>query len=161
FNWTIYPRFSELKNRFGEVIEYVEIVDRIEFEINGLRFVPVSVNHKVPATGFLISDADSTIAITGDTAETEEFWKVVNDRGPITALFIECAFPNEFDELSTISHHLTPRKLLLELGKFENQNCPIYVINIKPAYRSAVVGQLESLGIPRLEILETGREYQL
>jgi cAMP phosphodiesterase len=161
FNWQIYPRFSELKNRYGEVIEYSEIFPGTEFDVRGLKFLPIAVNHKVPSMGFVISDADSSIAITGDTAEMTEFWHIINSHGRLDALFVECAFPDEFDELSSISHHLTPQKLGNELTKFGDRNCPIYVINIKPAYRSAVVSQLESLGIENLSILEVGREYKL
>jgi cAMP phosphodiesterase len=161
FNWQIYPRFSELKNRYGEVIEYAEIFPGTEFEVKGLKFLPIAVNHNVPSMGFLISDKDSSIAITGDTAEMTEFWDIVNGHAPLDALFVECAFPNEFDELSTISHHLTPQKLGNELRKFNDRNCPIYVINIKPAYRSAVVSQLETLGVENLRIFEVGREYKL
>jgi len=161
FNWQIYPRFSELKNHFGDVIEYTEIFPGTEFEVQGLKFLPISVNHRVPSTGYLISDDTTSVAITGDTAEMSEFWDVVNNKAPIDALYIECAFPNEFDELSTISHHLTPNKLRVELKKFTDRTCPIFVINIKPAYRSAVVKQLESLGLENLSVLELGREYKL
>ncbi len=160
FNWRIYPRFSELQNRFGEVIEYNEIFPGTEFDAKGAKFLPIPVNHKVPSMGFLISDHDSTIAITGDTAEMTEFWDIVNEQKQLDALIVECAFPNEFDELSTISHHLTPRKLRSELEKLE-RNCPIFVINIKPAYRTSVVAQIESLGLENLSILEVGREYRL
>lgn len=160
FNWQVYPRFSELTNRYGSVIEYREIEDGREFGIRDLRFTPVAVNHKVPSTGFLVSDGGSQIAISGDTAEMDGFWDVVNALEEIDALLIECAFPNEFDELSSISHHLTPKKLETELAKFKHDNCPIYVINIKPAYREAVVNELKSLSIERLRILEIGREYE-
>jgi cAMP phosphodiesterase len=157
FNWSVYPRFSELKNEFGRVIDYREIRHEEEFDVRHLNLRSVAVNHKVPSCGFLIQDQRITLAITGDTAEMDGFWETVNSLEKLDALLIECAFPNEFDELSTISHHLTPDKLRYELDKFE-MNCPIYAINIKPTHRDAVCGQLAALG-QDLRVLEAGREY--
>lgn len=158
FNWAVYPRFSEIKNDHGEVIEYVEIKNS-EFDVKHLNLHPAAVNHRVPSTGFIVSDGKSTIAISGDTAEMDEFWDVVNKIERLDALLIECAFPDEFEELSSISHHLTPAKLKTEIGKLKHSDCPIYVINIKPSYREAIVSQLEKLSLLRLQILEVGKEY--
>ena len=158
FNWSVYPRFSELKNRYGGVITYREIRHQEEFEVRHLRMRSVAVNHRVPSCGFLIRDDQTTIAITGDTAEMDLFWDTVNSLENLDALLIECAFPNDFEELSTISHHLTPSKLERELEKLELP-CPVFVINIKPSHIEAVSSQLAALGRQDLQILEVGREY--
>jgi cAMP phosphodiesterase len=159
FNWSVYPRFSELRNRFGSVIDYREIRNGDAFGVRHLKIRPVAVNHKVPSCGFLIQDGRTTIAITGDTAEMDVFWDEVNSLETLDALLIECAFPDEFEELSTISHHLTPVKLKGELKKLARPSCPVYVINIKPTHREAVCSQLASLEHEGLHVLETGREY--
>ena len=67
FNWSVYPRFSELQNSNGPVIEYVPFSNGIEFAAGGLKIRPISVNHKVPSSGFVISDDENRVAITGDT----------------------------------------------------------------------------------------------
>ena len=159
FNWKIYPRFSELRNEFGSVIEYVEIKEGTEFRIRDLTFSAIPVNHRVPSNGFLIRDGKSAVAFTGDTAEMSDFWGVVNETENLRSLFIECAFPNEFEELADISHHLTPRKLKLELEKLRVRIDEVYVINIKPAYRETIVSQLAGLGDVRLKVFQTGRKY--
>jgi cAMP phosphodiesterase len=161
FNWHVYPRFSELSNKNGKVIEYLSIEDGKEFVVCDLRFTPVAVNHKVPSMGFVVSDGGSTFALTGDTAEMDDFWKTVNAQDKIDLLLIECAFPDEFDELAAISHHLTPKKLAIEIAKFSHLDCPIRVINIKPGYRDTVVHQLGELNIERLEVFEIGRDHEI
>ncbi len=161
FNWSVYPRFSELKNRYGDVIEYSPFEAERDFEVRHLRFNAIGVNHKVPAFGFLISDGVKTIAFSGDTAEMDRFWEVVNAKPRIDAVFIECAFPDEFGELAAISHHLTPIKLAAELNKSGDIDSPIYVINLKPAYRDAIEEELRSLKIDRLQIFDVGREYRI
>lgn len=161
FNWSVYPRFSELKNERGTVLEYFEFAHGDTFEVAHLSVKSIPVNHKVLATGFLISDGISSAAVTGDTAETDEFWQVCRYADDLKAVVVEAAFPNEFDELSAVSNHLTPIKLKAELEKFPERKCPVYVINIKPMYRETVISQLEELSISGLEIVELGRVYQI
>ena len=161
FNWSVYPRFSELANINGAVLEYYPFNRDEEFFVKHLRVKPVDVNHKVPSVGFLVSDGETTFALSGDTAEMGEFWKVVNAEKNLAALLVECSFPNELGELAQISHHLTPKTLEEELKKFSQKHCPIYVINIKPMYFDQVVRQVAELDIENLEILKVGQVYEL
>jgi cAMP phosphodiesterase len=160
FNWSVYPRFSELTNQYGPVIEYHEVQTGKSFTIGSTSILAVPVNHRVPATGFLIESKNARIAISGDTAEMDVFWGIVNNCGKLNALLIECAFPNEFEDLSKVSHHLTPSKLKAELSKFNADVDNVYVINLKPAYRAAIVSQLEEIRDARLKVLEVGRLYE-
>lgn len=160
FNWTIYPRFSELKNDNGEIIEYKSFQVEQEFAVKDLTFKPLSVNHKVPTVGFIINDDKSKIAISGDTSEMETFWDKVNQENALQALLIECAFPNQLTEIAHSSHHLTPKTLSEELKKLTKLDCPIYIINIKPMYYEQVVSQINELQISNLKILEVGRVYE-
>lgn len=161
FNWHVYPSFSELRNGNSAVLEYQTFENGKEFLVKHLRFKPIAVNHKVPTVGFVISDDNKTLGLSGDTAEMEEFWEVLNAEKKLSALLIECAFPDELEELALVSHHLTPQRLKKELEKFTQKDCPIYVINIKPMYFDEVVRQVETLKIKNLEILKVGRVYNL
>ncbi len=159
FNWTIYPRFSELKNANGEIVVYKPFQVSDKIQINNLTFKPVSVNHKVPTVGFIVNDEMSKIAISGDTSEMSVFWDKINQENNLNALLIECAFPNSLSEIACTSHHLTPLSLGRELEKFKHTNCPIYIINIKPMYFETVVKEIAEMKIPNLEILEVGKVY--
>lgn len=159
FNWEVYPRFSELSNANGSILEYKIITPNENFEIGNLNFLPIRVNHKVPSVGYSVSDEISTIAITSDTSKMDLFWNEINIIPKLSTILIECAFPNELIELADASHHLTPDVLKAEVAKCR-KNCPIYVINIKPMYREKVVKQLEALQIDNLRILEVGKIYE-
>lgn len=159
FNWSVYPRFSELKNENGAVLEYRSFETGREFDVKHLRVKAVEVNHKVPSVGFIVSDGKTKFAISGDTASTSEFWEELNKETHLDAVLIECAFPDELSELAKASHHLTPKSLKCELQNIKHQNCPIFVINLKPMYREQIVRQLEELGIENLELLEVGKVY--
>ena len=158
FNWDVYPDFSELQNEHGPVLKYSEIDPAAEFKAAHLAIEAVKVNHKVPSAGFLISDGETRIAISGDTAEANGFWDAVNGADGLDALLIECAFPDEMTQLADISHHLTPKRLDIELQKFKAE-CPVYAINIKPMYREIVVQELAKLD-RAITPLEVGRVYE-
>jgi cAMP phosphodiesterase len=159
FNWTIYPRFAELNNENGEVIRYQPFSPEQLVKISHLNFKAIQVNHKVPTVGFVFSDNKCKIAISGDTAQMDRFWEVINEEKKLDALLIECAFPNDLNDLAHSSHHLTPNELKNEITKFKHLNCPIYVINIKPTYREQILTELKILKIKNLKIFEVGRNY--
>jgi ribonuclease BN (tRNA processing enzyme) len=160
FNWSVYPRFSELENVNGPVLEYVPFAPGEPFDLPGLEFTAFSVNHKVPSYGFFISDGVSKILITGDTAEIDGLLERVEGSGELSAIFIECAFPNDMKELAKISHHLTPERLANEIAKIPDRTCPIYCINLKPMYRERIISQLVGLKVQGLEVLDVGRAYE-
>lgn len=161
FNWSVYPKFSELENEIGPVMAYRPFEVGGKFQVRHLKILPVAVNHRVPTSGFIISDESSVIAMSGDTSSMDGFWLEVNRCRDLGALLIECAFPDEMSDLAAISHHLTPRSLAAEVGKLEIAACPVYIINIKPLYRERVIDQLDDLKLANLHIFEVGKIYDL
>lgn len=159
FNWDVYPNFAELENENGAVLKYRPFEIEKPFKAGHLQINAVSVNHKVPAVGFVVSDGRAKFAFTGDTAEMDRFWSVVNAEKSLDALFIECAFPGNLSGLAEVSHHLTPQKLYRELKKFRQKNCPVYAINLKPVYRETIAAEIMKLKIKNLEILEVNKPY--
>lgn len=159
FNWAVYPRFSELMNKSGRVVEYHEFKQGNKFSAQHLTVTSVGVNHKVAASGYVISDGKVSIGITGDTAETDDIWDLFNTFADMKAVLVECAFPNEMSELAAVSNHLTPQKLARELEKFSNPECEVYVINLKPMYRETIVKEIGQLNTRRISILDVGKVY--
>ena len=159
FNWNVYPRFSELKNEFGPVMEYVPIPIGQEFKIAHLTVTAVPVNHIVPTVGLLVTDGASTVAFSSDTSETDEFWKVINRAPRLDALLIETSFPDSMAKLAEVSRHFTPASLQRDLRKLSHNGLDILAVHIKPAYRQMVIDELNALNIPRLGVMESGRTY--
>lgn len=161
FNWAVYPRFSELENEFGKVLRYEIIQPEKIHLVEHLKVEAIKVNHKVPSVGFIIDGGEAKFALTGDTAEVDWFWDRINQENSLQALFIECAFPDEMEELSRNSHHLTPRRLNAELKKFNRKDCPVFIINIKPTYYSSVCEQILALNLANIEIMQPGKIYKI
>lgn len=160
FNWNVYPRFSELKNDYGPVMEYVPIPIGEPFKVAHLTVTAVAVNHIVPTVGLVVVDGDTTVAFSSDTYETEDFWKVVNDASSVKALLIEASFPDSMAKLAEVSRHFTPASLKRELGKLKHNGLEILAVHIKPAYRDTIIEELSALRIPGLGVMDPGRTYE-
>jgi cAMP phosphodiesterase len=160
FNDNVYPKFDELRNERGSVMEYVPFKVGEEFQVAHYRITAVPVNHIVPTVGLLISDEKVTVAFSSDTAETKEFWNLVSGAPHLEALFIEASFPNSMAGLAEASKHLTPETLRKELHKLSHNGMDILAVHLKPAYRETVARELSELGINNLSVMETGRIYE-
>ena len=158
FNWSVFPRFSELDAGHGSPIAYSPVEPKSDFQVAGLTFRAFAADHKVPSVGYLISDSDSSIAVSGDSASLGALIAAVSGREDMQAIVVECAFPNELAGIARNSHHMTPSVLGEQLAGL-HADCPIFVFNIKPNYRDKVVAELQDLKIPRLDVMEIGRCY--
>lgn len=159
FNWNVYPKFSGLKNDYGPVMEYMPIPIGKEFRVAHLTVIAVPVNHIVPTVGLLVSDDKTTVAFSSDTAETDQFWEMVNQARGVDALLIEASFPNNMARLAEVSRHFTPASLETELKKLNHNGLDIMAVHIKPAYREKIIEELNALKITNLQIMEPGRTY--
>lgn len=159
FNWNVYPRFSELENDYGPVMQYVPIPIGQPFKVAHLTVEAIPVNHIVPTIGLIVSDGKASVAFSSDTAETDDFWKAVNGKTQLDALLIEASFPNEMAKLAHVSRHFTPASLNRELSKLSHNGMDILAVHLKPTYRDQIIAQLNDLNIPKLSVMEPGRTY--
>lgn len=159
FNWNVYPRFSDLKNDFGPVMQYVPIPLNKPFPVAHLSVVAVPVNHIVPTVGLVVTDGRSSVAFSSDTYETENFWTVVNETKQLDALLIEASFPDEMAKLAEVSRHFTPSSLGKELKKLSHNGMDILAVHLKPTHRDTIIRQLDALGIPKLSVMNPGEVY--
>jgi len=160
FNWNVYPRFSELTNNYGPVMEYIPIPIGQPFSVAHLSVVAVSVNHIVPTVGLVVSDGRKSVAFSSDTAETDEFWKILNEMKDLDALLIEASFPDRLAKLAHVSRHFTPASLGQELKKLTHNGMDIMAVHLKPAYRDEIAAQLAALNIPKLSVMDPGKIYE-
>ena len=158
FNWSVFPRFSELSTQIGPPLEYHTIEFGKLFNIRDLQFRLFPANHKVPSAGVTVSDANSTIAITGDTSSLDGLSQSVGGFENVKAILVECAFPDELGDIAASSHHMTPAVLRNELEKLPS-DIEVFVINIKPRYREAVIAQIAGLKLANVNVMEVGKDY--
>jgi cAMP phosphodiesterase len=85
---------------------------------------------------------------------------VVNDLDRLSAVITETSFPNELQDISDVSGHLTPATLREELKKIR-RDVPIYLYGAKPKHIAAISAQIAEIGDSRLRPLVQGETYQL
>jgi ribonuclease BN (tRNA processing enzyme) len=141
-------------------MEYIPIPIGAPFRVAHLNVVAVPVNHIVPTVGLVVSDGQTSVAFSSDTAETDEFWKIVNEMKGLDALLIEASFPDRMAKLAHVSRHFTPASLGQELKKLTHNGMDIMAVHLKPSYREEIVEQLAALNIPKLGVMEPGRVYE-
>lgn len=161
FNGPIWPDFAQfpLINSSVPSMAYVTIDERQSFELDGIRFTPVPVKHEVPTIGLLVESADATLVFTSDTTCTDEIWQAAARKPNIKAVFIDCSFPDEMEQLALDSGHLTPALVAREVAKLPGRPS-VYCVHIKPEVRDRVLSQLLPHRSRGIEAMEVGRTYQ-
>lgn len=156
FNNRLWPDFTALPTPDHPVLKLDALVDGEATKFGGLTVVPVSVNHTVPAAGFVVSDGSAGFVFSGDTGPTQELWRVARHVREVRATVVETAFPDRLEPLARASGHLTPALLERELEKMPDG--PVWVYHIKPSYYEETVEQLARLG-SRVQIMRQDQTY--
>ena len=159
FNNHTWPDFTCLPNDLTPVLKLVEVAPEQPFVVNGLTIRAVHVSHIVPTTGFILEDAMGAIAFSSDTGPTDRFWELVNSVRKLKAVITETSFPNDLQDLATISGHLTPQALDRELEKLERP-VPVYLYGGKPKHLPRLKKEVAALRRKNLHFFVQGRSYR-
>jgi cAMP phosphodiesterase len=160
FNGQIWPDFTRLPEARHPALTIKPFDPSRSFRAGRYRVQPVPVAHTVESVGFVLSDGDDAIAISGDTGPTTAFWKAVNAAGNVRALLVETSFPTRLQSVADLSGHLTPRTLAGELSKLERDGFPVYLYHLKPAFLSELRRELRAMKLERVRVLATGEELR-
>jgi ribonuclease BN (tRNA processing enzyme) len=161
FNGRLWPDFTRIPRATRPALAIRAFPRRRPFRIGRYRVLPVPVAHPVESVGFVISDGDGTVAISGDTGPTAGFWREVNAAADLRALFVETSFPTRLQPIADVSGHLTPRTLAGELEKVERDDIPIFLYHLKPAFEVELRRELATLRRRGVRILRMGDEIDL
>jgi ribonuclease BN (tRNA processing enzyme) len=158
FNGVIWPDLEEIGTPESPFIQWGELIPGEPVVIEGLRFTPVLVNHTVETLAFLVESGDRSVVIGGDSAPTEELWRMARELDNLKAVFLEASFPNDELELAEISKHLRPETFAEEVAKMP-AGMRFYAVHLKPGPADRIEEELAELGNPNIVICEPGKEY--
>ena len=159
-NNMIWPDFTKIPDSNNPVLTYKPFKAGETISISGLRIKPIPMNHPVPAVGFLVSDAKSSILYTADTGPNEGIWNEAVRAKNLRAIIVDTSFPDKYEFLADVSGHFTPIQLHRDLLKANMDiDVPIYVYHVKPAYEARVLKDLRALGRKNVKILKEGKTY--
>jgi len=158
FNEAVWPDFSALPSPERPTIAFAPLEPEQTTAIRHLRVTPVPVNHVVPCTGFFVESArdDACVLYTADTSSTDRIWELANERENLKAIIVDCSFPNEMEDLASLSGHFTPRLLARDLTKLK-RDCEILIYHIKPMFEARMIEQLAAIGLTARNVGLQGR----
>jgi ribonuclease BN (tRNA processing enzyme) len=158
FNNRLWPDFTALPTPETPALRLETLADGETTNFGGLTVTPVSVNHTVPAAGFVISDGSAGFVFSGDTGPTTQLWQAARRVREVRASIVETAFPNRLDRLARASGHHTPALLERELEKMPDG--PVWIDHIKPSYYEETAEELSRIGHP-VQILQQDSTYTI
>lgn len=161
FNWRIWPDFTQIPDAEKPFMVYREVRVGETVELDGRRFTPIPANHTVPAVGYKLQSQRGTLIYTGDTAQNDELWEVVNATPDLKYLIIETAFSNKERDIAAASKHLCPQMLAEELGKMRVQP-EVFITHLKPGEVALTMREVsQACGRWRPRMLENNQEFSL
>ncbi len=160
FNDRTWPDFVALSTGPIPLVRLSRLEPYKPIELEGLRIMPVPVDHVVPTLGFLVSDDQGTVVIASDTGPTDELWRIANAAPNLKAVFLEASFPDAMSGLAAKAMHLTPSLFGVEVRKLKRP-VPIIAVHLKARFREVIISELDALNLPNLEIGRYGIPYEL
>jgi ribonuclease BN (tRNA processing enzyme) len=161
FNNALWPDFTAIPSRDRPFLRFEPLSPGDTASVRGRRFRSVPVAHTIPAVGYLVDSGKSTLAFSGDTTTTDEYWRVLNGCDNLAQVIIETSFLDEEEALSRISGHLCPRLVAIELAKL-TRAVPIYITHLMPGEDEAIMAEIHRHVPDRpVQALRAGMKFEL
>jgi len=161
FNNVIWPDFSRIPTAQSPFLRYQPLRPGDVETIDGIRIRSIPVNHVVPAVGYLVNGPSGSLAFSGDTTETEEFWKVLNGCSDLRHVIVETSFPDKDEAICRLAHHFTPRMLVQELNKL-NAGPGVYITHLMPGMEDIIMSEIDTHASPhRPQRLREGQPFEI
>jgi ribonuclease BN (tRNA processing enzyme) len=158
FNDTVWPDFTRLPSPEAPVLRFQPLLEDTDQRVGSLWVRPVSVNHTVPTSGFVVHDGVSGLVYSGDTGPTDALWKAAAEVTGVRAILLECAFPNRLAGLAEVARHMTPELIRRELDKMP-ADVPVLIFHVKPQFHDEVGEELGVIGAGRVTMVEQDKTY--
>ena len=162
FNWQIWPDFAKLPDEENPVIQYDVITPCQQIKLGERIIEAIPVTHTQPAVGYRVQSPEGgSLAFSGDTKNTEQFWNILNDYPALDILIMECAYADHEEALSQIAGHHRPSTLAEDLRKLQHRP-ELYIAHQKPGEEAQIMRELAELVDDReLNMLQRGQVFEL
>jgi ribonuclease BN (tRNA processing enzyme) len=141
FNNIIWPDFSRIPTAQQPFMRYQTLPAGGAVTLGALRVQSIPVNHVVPGVGYLVGAGQGSLAFSGDTTETDEFWRVLNACRDLRHVIVETSFLDKDERICRLAHHYTPRMLANELRKLK-PGPSVHVTHLMPGMEDAIMAEI-------------------
>jgi ribonuclease BN (tRNA processing enzyme) len=168
FNGVIWPDFTQLPDPQEPVLRFEALAAGERLQVGAHRVEVLPASHTVPAVGYAVLGAPRAAGeaeagawvFTGDTGPNPALWARLRQL-PVAALVIETAFRDDEHALATLSQHLCPAQLQIELAQLAAP-ADVFITHIKPGEVDTVMAEIGAQhSHHRISALATGQIMNL
>lgn len=141
FNNVIWPDFARIPTPGKPFMKYATLAVGAEARLGKRRIRSVSVNHVVPAVGYLVHGPSGSLAFSGDTTVNDSFWQALNACDDLKHVIVETSFLDAQAELSRLSKHLCPSMLADELRKLK-PGPSVHITHLQPGLEDDIMAEI-------------------
>lgn len=141
FNGVLWPDFAKLPTPEAPFMYYETVVPGTEYVIGTRRLRAIPMTHAVPAVGYLVRGPSGSIAFSGDTTTTDEFWRVCNACDDLKHVIIETSFLDKDETLARISKHMSPKLLAEDLKKLK-PGPKVHITHLMPGAEEEIMAEI-------------------
>jgi len=141
FNNALWPDFTAIPSREKPYLRFEQLPPGESVKLDGRTLRSIPVSHSIPAVGYLLGNGRASLAFSGDTSSTDEFWQVLNVCADLQHVIVETSFTDEEEALSRLTGHLCPRLLAQELVKF-TRVASVYITHLMPGEEEAIMTEI-------------------
>lgn len=143
FNWHLWPDFRAIPSIDAPWLKFEPLPMGGSLTLGARTFIPLPVNHVVPACGIQISGAGGSLVFSGDTTSSEAFTEALNAISDLRHLIIETSFENALVDIAQASKHHWPDSLAETLQDLRVQP-EVWITHLKPGNEAAIMAELRA-----------------
>ncbi|MGA9162935.1 MAG: 3',5'-cyclic-nucleotide phosphodiesterase [Thiobacillus sp.] len=161
FNWRLWPDFREIPSAATPWLRFEPLPFGAMCTLGQRRFIPLPVQHVVPACGFQIRTPVGSLVFSGDTSRSAAFVAALNAIPDLRHLIVETSFENALIDVARDSQHHWPDSLAADLDKL-SVHPEVWITHLKPGNEAAIMGELRAAAPEwALGVLQQGQVIEL
>ncbi|MFZ4499529.1 MAG: 3',5'-cyclic-nucleotide phosphodiesterase [Burkholderiales bacterium] len=142
-NDAVWPDFTAIPSPEHPFLTLNEYPASGLLEVEGLKVELLSATHGIPACGLLVRDGDHSVAFSGDSGPDPTFWASAAAAPDLTAVVVECSYPNREAELARISKHMHVDEVV-RLSAILPRHVSLVIVHRKPGREREIQAQLNA-----------------
>ncbi|MDP2030891.1 MAG: 3',5'-cyclic-nucleotide phosphodiesterase [Thiobacillus sp.] len=161
FNWRLWPDFREIPSVDAPWLHFEPLPLGAMCTLGQRSFIPLPVQHVVPACGIQIHTPAGSLVFSGDTTSSDAFVAALNAIPDLRHLIIETSFENALADIARDSQHHWPDSLAADLAKLTTHP-ELWITHLKPGNEAAIMDELRAAAPDwKLAALQQGQVIRL
>ncbi|MBS1147684.1 MAG: cAMP phosphodiesterase class-II [Proteobacteria bacterium] len=136
FNWRLWPDFREIPSVAAPWLRFEPLPFGATCMLGQRSFIPLPVQHVVPACGIQIRTPAGSLVFSGDTTRSDAFVAALN-------AVAETSFENALADIARDSQHYWPDSLAVDLAKLTTRP-EVWITHLKPGNEAAIMDELRA-----------------